>query len=90
MRNEALDATLAAAGGKATYAGAGLTGLGWFISSEFFGLAGLAIGVIGLLINWFYKAKADKRVDQEHALRMDHLSRGRRTHVDLGELGAEE
>lgn len=76
MNVETVDSTLAAVGSKVTYTGAGLTGLGWFASSEFMGLAGLAIGVVGMVINWYYKAKADRRLDREHALRMERMDRG--------------
>ena len=50
MKNETIDATMAAIGTKATYTGAGVSGLGWFLSNEFFGLAGVIIGTVGLLI----------------------------------------
>ena len=58
---DAIDATMAAIGTKATYTGAGVSGLGWFLSNEFFGLAGVIIGTVGLLITWFYKREANKR-----------------------------
>ena len=45
---DAIDVTMAAVGTKATYTGAGVTGLGWFLSNEFFGLAGILIGLAGL------------------------------------------
>ena len=61
MKNETIDATMAAIGTKATYTGAGVSGLGWFLSNEFFGLAGVIIGTVGLLITWYYKREANKR-----------------------------
>lgn len=64
MKSETLDATLAAVGSKTAYTGASMTGVGWFLSNEFFGLAGLCIGVIGLCINWHFKTKADARERQ--------------------------
>ena len=93
MKNEtidAIDATMAAIGTKATYTGAGVSGLGWFLFNEFFGLAGVIIGTVGLLITWFYKHKADARHTREHDLRVDMLRRGRRPDTGLGELGADE
>ena len=90
MKNETIDATMAAIGTKTTYTGAGVSGLGWFLSNEFFGLAGVIIGAVGLLITWYYKHKADKRHAREHDLRVDMLRRGRRPDTDLGELGADE
>ena len=61
---DAIDVTMAAVGTKATYTGVGVSGLGWFLSNEFFGLAGILIGLAGIVITAFYKHKADKR----HAL----------------------
>ena len=93
MKKEAadtIDAAMAAVGTKATYAGAGVSGLGWFLSNEFFGLAGVVIGTFGLLITWYYKHKANKRHEREHELRMLLLRRGHRPDTDLGELGADE
>lgn len=90
MKNETLDATMAALGSKATYTGAGVSGLGWFLSNEFFGLAGVCIGLAGLLITWHYKRQAHLLRVREHDLRTDLLMRGRRTDTDLGELGADE
>lgn len=90
MKNETIDATMAAIGTKATYTGAGVSGLGWFLSNEFFGLAGVIIGTVGLLITWYYKHKADVRHTREHDLRVDMLRRGRGPDTDLGELGADE
>lgn len=67
---QAVDVTLAAAGSKATYAGAGTFSLGWFLSSEFGILVGLVIGVGGLLVNWYYSRKRDRREQAEHDLKM--------------------
>lgn len=65
-----LDATLAAAGSKATYGGASASVLSWFLSSEFGMLAGLAIGLAGLIVNWHYRHKEDQRQQAEHEKRM--------------------
>lgn len=73
MKSETFDATLAAVGSKTAYTGASVTGVGWFLSNEFFGLAGICIGVIGLLINWHFKAKADNRERKEYEARMRQL-----------------
>ena len=91
---DAIDATMAAVGTKATYTGVGVSGLGWFLSNEFFGLAGILIGTAGLLITWYYKHKADRRHMHEHELRME-LMRTSGVPIflhdtDLGELGVDE
>lgn len=90
MRNQTLDSAMAAVGSKATYAGAGVSGVGWFLSNEFFGLAGVLIGLSGLLITWHYKRQAHRLRVREHELRAELLRRGRRTDTDFGEMGADE
>lgn len=65
-----VETTVAAIGSKATYTGAGMTLSGWLLSSEFAVLAGLVLGVAGFLVNWYYKHKADKRMQREHEARM--------------------
>lgn len=64
------DATMAAAGSKATYTGASASIVGWVLSSEFGILVGLVIGVGGFLVNWYYRHKEDKRQQAEHERRM--------------------
>ena len=72
----ATDAILAATGSKATYTGAGMTIGGWFLSSEFAVLAGLVLGVAGFVVNWYYRAKEDKRNQVEHEIRVRDLRKG--------------
>lgn len=70
--SHAIDATIAAAGSKATYTGAGMTIGGWFLSSEFAVLMGMLLGVAGLAVNWYYKHKltmAQIRLQEEQAAR---------------------
>jgi hypothetical protein len=52
-----VEAAIAAAGSKATYTGSGVVLSGWFFSSEFAVFVGIVIGVLGFLVNWFYKHK---------------------------------
>jgi hypothetical protein len=40
------------------------------LSSEFGMLAGIALGVGGLIVNWYYKHKEDRRRQAEHDKRM--------------------
>ena len=71
--NTTLEATASAVASKATYTGAGMTIGGWFLSSEFSVLAGMLVGVAGLLVNWYYKHKQDGRLQREHDARMGGL-----------------
>lgn len=66
----ALDTTMATFGTKATYTGAGASIVAWILSSEFGMLAGLCIAAAGFLVNWYYKAKEDRRAQAEHDRRM--------------------
>jgi hypothetical protein len=68
-----IDAALAAVGHKTAQAGAGTTLMGWLLSSEGTAAAGICIGVIGLLVQLYYKRKQDKREQEEHEMRMGRL-----------------
>lgn len=64
------DAALAAVGSKATYAGAGASVSGWLLSSEGAALVGILIGILGLLVNFYFKRREDRRLQEEHDARM--------------------
>jgi len=66
----AFDATMAAVGSKATYTGASASVVAWLLSSEFGILVGVLLGIGGLAVNWYYKAKHDRREQAEHLKRM--------------------
>ena len=89
MNNEAVN-HLATLGDRTAGAGAGMGVFGWLLSSQFIGLAGLVVALIGVLISWYYKREANRRHVAEHVLRMEHLRRGQRVDTDLSELGVDE
>lgn len=64
------DASMAAAGSKATYTGATTSVVGWMLSSEFGILVGVVLGLGGFIVNWYYRHKQDKREQAEHDRRM--------------------
>lgn len=68
-----IDVTLAAVGSKATYTGAGASFIGWVLSSQFGVLAGVVIGVVGLLVNLYFRSRQDAREEREHEARMRKL-----------------
>ena len=72
-QHAAIETTLATAGSKATYTGAGMTISGWFLSSEFAVLCGILLGVGGLVVNFFFQLKRDRREQREHKARMETL-----------------
>lgn len=70
LQDQTFDATMAAAGSKATYTGAGASVYGWFTSNEFAVVAGVTLALAGFLVNWYYRHKEDKRQQLEHERRM--------------------
>ena len=100
MSRETIEAGVAAVSSKVTYTGAGATVASWILSSEFGVLAGLFLGVAGLLVNWYFKRRQDRR-EQDFQRRQDereqaeHLARMRKLARDSGrmpleDLGADE
>lgn len=63
-------------GDKVTIAGSAGTILGWATSSTFGMWMGILIGVTGLLINWYFKSKADRRNQEAHDMHMERMRRG--------------
>jgi type IV secretory pathway TrbD component len=55
---------------KAMFSGAFAAVVGAVTSSQFVGVAGVSIGFVGLLINWYFKARTDAREQREHEARM--------------------
>lgn len=67
------EATIAAAGSKATFAGSGTAILGWLTSSEFGVVAGILLGFVGLIVNWYFRRRTDKREQREYEARMRRM-----------------
>lgn len=70
MRDQITETALAAAsaGNKTTIAGGSLAGFGWIASSEFAALCGVVIAILGLVINFYYRRKADAREEKLHLI----------------------
>lgn len=62
--------TVAHAANKVTAAGSATTMLSWATSNDFGVWAGIAIGLAGLLVNFYYKRKNDRRAAELHRLYM--------------------
>jgi hypothetical protein len=60
MKTETID-TLSTVGSRTTGGGAVVGFLGFLASSQAIGLFGVAIALLGALVSWYYKHKADKR-----------------------------
>ncbi len=68
MKPETLD-SIGAAGTKVTILGAGTAGAGWLTASEFAAIVGALVAIAGLVVTWYYKRKANRRLEAEHLLR---------------------
>jgi len=64
------DAAIAALGHKASQAGTATTFVGWALSSQGTAIIGILIGITGLLVQWHYRRKQDRREQEEHDKRM--------------------
>lgn len=70
--NHATETAIVAASGKAAYTGSAAALGGWALSNEVLGLMGVLIGLVGLLVNWYYKHKItmiEIRLAEEQAAR---------------------
>lgn len=76
QQQETVEAAVAAMGSKVTYAGSAGSVLGWMASSEGGVVIGIMVGVVGLLVNVWFKAREDRRQQEEHDLRMKALEDG--------------
>lgn len=62
------DAAIASAAHKFAVGGGGSAVIGWLLSNDFVGVAGLIVGVIGLCVQVYYRRRADMR-DADSAMR---------------------
>ena len=60
MKNETME-LMASAGNRTTGGGAIVSIFGWVASSNAIGILGLAVAIIGALVNWYYKREANRR-----------------------------
>lgn len=72
---DAIDVTVASVASKATGTGSAVTVVGWLTSSDFGMWAGIVIGVGGLIINWYYRRKTDRREAEAHEMRIYKMQR---------------
>lgn len=61
MKDQAAEASIAAAAQKFAFGGGGVAVLGGLNASDIAAFGGLGIAVIGVLVQWYYKRKSDKR-----------------------------
>lgn len=58
---------------KVVGTGSAVTVMGWIASSDFGFWVGVLIGVIGLLINFHYSRRHDRRADEAHRVYIARL-----------------
>jgi len=68
--DETQQAAVSAIASKAAYGGGGTAFVSGLISNEVGVICGIVVGVAGLLVSWYYKAKQDRREQAEHEQRM--------------------
>ncbi len=73
LKDNSTDATMASIGSKTTTAGASVSIFGWLTSSDAGVVFGVIIGIVGLLINWWFKRRSDQREQAEHEALMKRL-----------------
>jgi hypothetical protein len=96
---DALEATTAAIASKAstaTYVGAVGSIVAFMASAQFVAIAGLAIGVLGFIVNWYYRRKeyrlreaAERREREVHEARMKRYMAGFDPLPEAGAMGEE-
>ena len=70
MTPETIEATISTAAAKVTYASASVGVFGWLFSNEMLGFFGILVAFGGFFVNWYYKAKQDRR-DSRHEMRKE-------------------
>ena len=73
MKDQAAEATIAAVAQKITVAGGSTAVLGGLTANEIAAFTGALVAVIGLLVQWYYKRKDDRRQDELHLARLAEL-----------------
>jgi len=90
MKTEAAEIATASVASKSTYAGAASMVLGWIASNEAAVLIGMLVAVAGFLVNWYYKAKSDRRAEALLQARLDSIKRLGRSDSDLAPLAEDD
>lgn len=68
-----VEAAVASAASKAPATGSVVSVASYATGTDFGVWAGIAIGLVGLLINTYYKRKSDRRAEEAHKVYMDSL-----------------
>ena len=74
--NRELETAAAEAASRVTYTGSGVSLAAWMMQIDWAMWTGIVIGVVGLLINWHYKRREDKRAEESHRLWKEKIQQG--------------
>lgn len=85
---ETVESTVSAVASKATGAGSAVSVVSWFASFDFGLWAGILIGFAGLVINWYFRRKSDKRAEESHLAFMTKLREDRGASAPRDECSA--
>lgn len=69
----AADQSVAAIANKTTVAGGGMALYGGLTANEIAAFGGLAVAIVSVIIQWFYKAKANRRATELHNARLTRI-----------------
>lgn len=75
MRDQATEAAIAGVAQKAAYGGGTTAVIGGLTANEIAAFGGLLIAVLGLLVQLYYKWKADRREERLSAAQLKHYAR---------------
>ena len=70
MKDQAAEATIATVAQKFTVAGGSTAVVGGLTANEIAAFGGLAVAVIGLLVQFYFKRKDDRRREEAHRAHM--------------------
>lgn len=73
MKQDTLEAGIAAIASKATYGGGTVAVIGGMTANELAAIGGLFCAVVGLVVQWYYKRKSDRREAELHDERLRDL-----------------
>lgn len=81
-------ATAAATAGKVATTGAGVSGFGWLINSEWIAVLGAVVAVLGFFINVFFQRRADRFAAIQHQAEMAALASQQQAHEAMRDYWA--
>lgn len=72
MREDIAEKAASAATGT-TYFGASTGVIGWAASIDSLTWVGVALAILGFIVNFYYRMKEDRRAQQRHEIEMERL-----------------